>query len=145
MKPAGAGIVVVEIAVLTTVLMTEEVMIVVVSSTAVMVLTKVSVTVSVIWSAVVVWVAVTTPVTVSVIGAGVTVVEGVLVIHRFATKGMVRYREVVGTGFFAVGPSFVLQTFKTVLVLKLPVPSTRSALAPTKRRRVATFMVMKDA
>ena len=77
-------------------------------------------------------------------GAGVTVVEGVLVIHSFATKGMVRYREVVGTGSFAVGPSFVLQTFNTVLVLNVPVPSARSELAQTKRRRVATFMVMKD-
>jgi len=67
------------------------------------------------------------------------------VIHSFATKGMVRYREVVGTGFFAVGPSFVLQTFNTVLVLKVLVPSARSELAQTKRTRVLSFMVRKDA
>jgi len=72
-------------------------------------------------------------------------VEDVLVIHSFATRGMVKYREVVGTGFFAVGPSFVLQTFNTVLVLKVPFPSARSELAQTKRTRVVSFMVWKDA
>jgi hypothetical protein len=85
--------------------------------------------------------AVNVVVEVSVAGAGVIVVEGVLVIRCFATKGMVKYLEVVGTGFFADGPSPVVQTFKIVLVLRPPAANAISALETARKRIVAAFMV----